>query len=945
MSYIRSSRKILKDRNPELHGKLLNIEKKAQSLLTYTAGKFPYYTPHDFVTHSRNVEENLNWIIDDEVKEKLNSHEIFFLLISAWLHDWGMIGEKGENPEEIRAIHNVRTEKYLEKLHDKVYLSLHEAQIVGKICKGHTKENLLDDYYSDIIFGANIPIHVRFLTACLRIADECDVTANRTPEIIYYSLNPTDKAEEEFKKHLFISGIGRPEKEKHKIQLFGIAWDPKGVKVMERVRDKIQKELNSVKVFLAQQGVVIDYVELKVDTRGFINEPIEFVLDRKKIVELLIGSHLYSRNDCALRELLQNAVDTCRLRKVLEKDHIPSIKFCFSKEKICFEDNGLGMNFGDAQKFLSRKGSSFYVSKEIQDLLRDRVFVPISKFGIGVLSCFLIASKVTIESKKRDCAACRFIIENLAEGWRYEEGGRRTEGTLTTLFLNDEGKGVDVEKALIHYAKKIEIPITLVNEDTGESKILQQQWNASMPEVKKAMIVDIQDKKFALPPIQDDVALSQTIQSDGIESTYVLLRKGSHYRITERNCFLSYQGIYVGNFDFIPSSKSNWFVLVNCSKELLDIAVSRENIIMNAKSRSFIQLLYNNFLKFVDTIASTKRDKVPHDFNCCMKYASTLDNFLADYSMEQRGSPRSELILRVALEKIYPVLDSNCLRFVKGKDVLSDKNVKRIYLYILPSVECKHHIGLVTPFFRKLISEEEVVVFDIGPHFSLYDPLEHVDKSALLILCENEGVDFDSFDLFKVLRSLHLKKVNTPLDALLPGKSSFVKIPKKFRSFVIYKKPYKFDVSKTELSYRTYGLLLGREFFLEEPTIAKAYTHELGSIVENEIKKISDGEFLYDADDSLLKLVLENAEKIVSDSFLQRLVWIYLRHLAHSTTFFPVFMSDWSHLWSLEKIIMAALVGGEKHQTLFERIGKMGDVLKDYRGIPSTKIYEWIYSG
>lgn len=89
MSYVRALRKILEDKDSKLNGKLLNIERIAESLLTYTAGKFPYYTPHDFVTHSRNVEENLNWIIDDCAKENMNPSEIFFLLVAAWLHDWG----------------------------------------------------------------------------------------------------------------------------------------------------------------------------------------------------------------------------------------------------------------------------------------------------------------------------------------------------------------------------------------------------------------------------------------------------------------------------------------------------------------------------------------------------------------------------------------------------------------------------------------------------------------------------------------------------------------------------------------------------------------------------------------------------------------------------------------------------------------------------------------
>ena len=948
MSYIRSLRNILKDKNLELYGKLLNIEEKAKSLLTYTAGKFPYYTPHDFVTHSRNVEENLNWIIDDDIKEKFNPYEIFFLLVAAWLHDWGMIGEKDEDPKKIRTIHNLRTEKYLEKLHDKVYLSLHEARIVGKICRGHTKEDLMEDYYADTIFGASLPIRVRFLTSCLRIADECDVTANRTPEIIYYSLNPTDKAEEEFKKHLSISGIGRPERERHKIQLFGVAWDPRGIKVLEQVRDEMQRELDAVKVFLAQQGLVIDYVELRVDTRGFINKPIELVLDRKKIVELLIGSSLYSRKDCAIRELLQNAVDTCRLKKVLEEDYNPSIKFYFSKEKIRVEDNGFGMDYEDTIKFLSRKGASFYVSEELNDMLGGKEFVPISKFGIGVLSCFLIASKIIIETRKRGCSACRFIIENLAERWRYEESSKATEGTQITLFLNEEGKKIDAEYSLQHYAKRMEIPITLVNEDSGESKNLRQRWDPSMPEVEETIVHRSLGRLSSLSSnVQDDIILNQTIRSDGIEATYFLLRKDSPYLVGDRKCFLSYQGIYVGNFDFFPLTRGTWFVLVNCTKELIDISVSRENLIQNDKNMDFIRMLFDNFVKFVDTVATEGRDKGPHDFDYCVQYSSFLHRFLYDFMTVSRGDIRSELISKIELEKIHPVLGSQGLRFVEGKNIFSDRSIKKIYQYLLPSNECEHHAMSVIPFLKASIKEGEVVVFDIGPHFSIHDETENRVKSALLILCEKKGIAFESSNLFKVLRNLPLKKVSTPLDQLLPRNSSFVEMPKQFRSLIVYRKPYRFISRNTaetsDIDATTYRDLLKKELFHDEPIIASTCDNRLRRETETEFKKISDGEFLFDSNDSFLKLIAENADKVVSNDLLKRLVWIYLRSLAYLMSENQLlFETEFDYLFVIGKMIAMELGQEQKYQPLFERIGKMNDVLRGYGNVPSTTIYGWM---
>ena len=106
-------------------------------------------------------------------------------------------------------------------------------------------------------------------------------------------------------------------------------------------------------------GVPLDSIETRIDIRGFINKPIAFELDKKMIVNLLIGSFLYSRTDTAIRELAQNAIDTCRLKKIISSEFVPRIKIEFDNDKVSFEDNGIGMNFEEAAEFFSRKGRKF----------------------------------------------------------------------------------------------------------------------------------------------------------------------------------------------------------------------------------------------------------------------------------------------------------------------------------------------------------------------------------------------------------------------------------------------------------------------------------------------------------------------------------------------------------------------------------------------------------
>ena len=430
-------KRVLKDKDEVLSGRLEQIKNEGSAVLNYANSAFPFYTPHG-ILHSKNVEEILNVLLPDEEKTKMNSSEIFFLLIAAWLHDWGMVAAPNEDPEQVRKNHHIRTEENFEQLHDKVFVTVSEGRIIGRICRGHRLEDLRDPRFNDCFFGNSIQIRVRFLSALLRLADECDVTANRTPEIVYCSIKPEGASKDEFDKHLQIIGMGKLNP--YTLQVNGIAWTPKGAETIEKVRQKIQTELDSIKGILAIQGVCFERVEKQVDPRGFIDKPIEFSLDRQSIVKLLIGSSLYSRSDAAIRELVQNAIDTCCLRNLFSQSFNSTITIEFSKSLISIFDNGLGMNFDDANSFFSRKGQSFYVSKDLSCLTQGKAFDPISKFGIGVLSAFLIADKMVIETKKQGCSPCKFTIANLVEGWTYEEGSRNETGTKITLTLNDEGK-------------------------------------------------------------------------------------------------------------------------------------------------------------------------------------------------------------------------------------------------------------------------------------------------------------------------------------------------------------------------------------------------------------------------------------------------------------------------------------------------------------------------
>lgn len=706
MSYAKSLRNTLKDKDDSLFNLLRLIEPKAKSVLTYTASKFPYYTPHDF-SHSLNVEEILNYLIPDEIKPKMNPHEIFLLLIAAWLHDWGMVGAPEEETDEIRKTHHIRTEDNFEKMYDKVLLSSSEGQIVGRICRGHREEDLHDSKYDDIFYGNNILIRIRFLAALLRIADECDVTANRTPEIIYCSLRPEGASEEEFKKHLPIIGIGKSTP--YKLQLNGVAYTPKGVQVIQGVRDKIQKQIDSVKAILGSYGVTLEMIEAHPDAKGFINKPIAFELDRKSVVSLLIGNSLYSRKDCAIRELLQNAIDTCRLRKILDSSYEPIIELEYDNEKLSFEDNGLGMSFDDAYEYFSRKGSSFYVADNLKDFLKGAEFNPISKFGIGVLSYFMVAERMIVETKKDGCSPCRFTISDLSEGWTYEEGSRTKAGTKVTLFLNDNGKSIDVLKSLRRFAKNVSIPILVTNPLTRAKERFTPSWNGSMLEIQDAITGKTNKSLKAR-------LVFETSSPDMDVKCFAYDPKTFGYFVLDDRVFLAKNGIYIGNFDFmmgIDPYDAQWVILVDLKSDILDLTVSREEIVENEKYLKFLEAFYQIF---VDNILAEYDGRVKPERNLenCIDFSTKVIQFLGEHIYLKVNSNEVGLFRKINNRRTFPVLVSRKLTYLNWNQIISGHFTKILH-YTAPLFLVREHVETMSKLLLPHIKKNEALVFDFGP--------------------------------------------------------------------------------------------------------------------------------------------------------------------------------------------------------------------------------------
>lgn len=198
---------------------------------------------------------------------------------------------------------------------------------------------------------------------------------------------------------------------------------------------------------------------IKYDRDVFIpDEKMKFTLNQAKILNLLMGVQLYKDKFACLREVYQNALDTSKCLLAYNKTKGISekiaIEFGVGEEELegrkrkyiyCL-DHGLGMDKYIVENYLLHIGNSYYKSKDFDAKNTDWKFdvKPTSQFGIGILSCYMIADKLGVTSiYYENQKELSFVLSGISERFYYkaplisDKEKIGTHGTLIKLFLKD----------------------------------------------------------------------------------------------------------------------------------------------------------------------------------------------------------------------------------------------------------------------------------------------------------------------------------------------------------------------------------------------------------------------------------------------------------------------------------------------------------------------------
>lgn len=121
----------------------------------------------------------------------------------------------------------------------------------------------------------------------------------------------------------------------------------------------------------------------------------QFQVDLRGIVDIL-SHHLYSSEQVYVRELLQNARDAIEARRRIDPTHEGRITILPAEggRPLRLSDNGIGLTDEEMRRLLATIGSS---SKRDDLEYTRRKFL--GQFGIGLLSCFLVADTIDVLSR------------------------------------------------------------------------------------------------------------------------------------------------------------------------------------------------------------------------------------------------------------------------------------------------------------------------------------------------------------------------------------------------------------------------------------------------------------------------------------------------------------------------------------------------------------------
>ncbi len=301
------------------------------------------------------------------------------------------------------------------------------CKLIGLIARSH---GMSMDKVDSILYQLDsrrpemaLQVPVYYLMSLLRLADYVDAGADRAPHAVLNMQHFDSKLSyEEFQWNSVVclqDDWGRYGDEIEYIEIETKGITSKTFLKIENWMKSIQNELDicwrylSLKYRNQYQLTIRSFDSNLLQEKSRQEVAAHVVIEpavlcaNPNITELMIAPLYGSNPTYGVRELLQNAVDACLERKVLEQkrgstNYEGNITIELNSDSIspyfCITDNGIGMTQEVILHYYLTAGASYRENPNWKEQFGEEHIFRAGRFGVGVLAAFLLGSKIQIET-------------------------------------------------------------------------------------------------------------------------------------------------------------------------------------------------------------------------------------------------------------------------------------------------------------------------------------------------------------------------------------------------------------------------------------------------------------------------------------------------------------------------------------------------------------------
>ena len=249
----------------------------------------------------------------------------------------------------------------------------------------------------------------------------------------------------------------------------------------------------------------------------------QFKTESKKLLDMMVNS-IYTNKEIFLRELISNASDaidklyfrslTDSTVKLSHSDY--EIRLAVDKDArtLTITDNGCGMTKDELENNLGTiaKSGSFDFKNDPEHKNGEQIDI-IGQFGVGFYSAFMVAEKITVESRVYGSDEAFCWASEGADGYTINSCEKETPGTVITIYLkadtDDEKYSEFLEEYRLRglvkkYSDYIRYPIRMLTEHSQPKEgseneyetVVEDETLNSMVPIWKKSAQDVTEEEY-----------------------------------------------------------------------------------------------------------------------------------------------------------------------------------------------------------------------------------------------------------------------------------------------------------------------------------------------------------------------------------------------------------------------------------------------------------------